>query len=215
LVTTNLTGNTNGSGFDFFGNLVPNIGQPDRGCSEWILPVTNQLPNISLLVPITKPNGATVSAQINPGNAATAVFFRFGITTNYLASTTTNFLLPGTNFVTVSNQLSGLLAGTLYHYQAVATDSLGVTNSPDATLLTGTVTPPLLSVVGGSGAQTLQFAFTNSSGASFTVLTTTNLSQARTNWTPLGSAVESAPGQFQFVDGRTNSAARYYQIRSP
>ena len=215
LVSTNLTGNTNGVGFDFFGTQVPNIGQPDRGSSEWILPVTNQLPNISLLVPITKPNGATVSAQINPGNAATAIFFRFGITTNYLASTTTNFLLPGTNFVAVSNQFSGLLAGTLYHYQAVATNSLGVTNSPDATLLTGIVTPPLFSVVGGSGAQTLQFAFTNSPGASFTVLTTTNLSQARTNWTPLGSALESAPGQFQFVDGRTNSAARYYQIRSP
>jgi len=61
-----------------------------------------------------------------------------------------------------------------------------------------------------------QFAFTNNVGALFGVLTTTNLSQPRTNWTALGGVIEVAPGQFQFTDPQaTNNPQRFYQIRSP
>jgi hypothetical protein len=65
-----------------------------------------------------------------------------------------------------------------------------------------------------SGA--FQFAFTNTVGALFGVLATTNLSQPLTNWTTLGGITEVSPGQFQFTDPQTtNYPQRFYQIQSP
>jgi alpha-tubulin suppressor-like RCC1 family protein len=61
-----------------------------------------------------------------------------------------------------------------------------------------------------------QFTFTNNPGARFTVLMTTDLALPLANWTPIGSALEVFPGQFQFSDPQaTNDAARFYRVRSP
>ena len=61
-----------------------------------------------------------------------------------------------------------------------------------------------------------QFAFTNSVGAIFGVLTSTNVALPLTNWTALGGATEVSPGQFQFTDPQaTNNPQRFYVIRSP
>jgi len=58
--------------------------------------------------------------------------------------------------------------------------------------------------------------FTNSVGAIFGVLATTNLSLPQTNWTALGSVTEVSPGQFQFADTQaTNNPQRFYEVRSP
>ena len=55
-----------------------------------------------------------------------------------------------------------------------------------------------------------QFGFTNSVGALFGVLATTNLSLPLTNWTALGGVAEISPGQFQFTDPQaTNSDAAF------
>jgi streptogramin lyase len=77
-------------------------------------------------------------------------------------------------------------------------------------------TPPVL-----TGAQMLndgavQFAFSNTPGASFTVLSTTNLSLPLSNWTVVGAASNTAPGVFQFTSPpTTNDAQRFYSVRSP
>ena len=61
-----------------------------------------------------------------------------------------------------------------------------------------------------------QFAFTNSVGALFGVLATTNVALPLTNWTVLGGVTELSPGQFQFTDPQpTNGAQRFYRVRSP
>jgi Kelch motif. len=61
-----------------------------------------------------------------------------------------------------------------------------------------------------------QFAFTNSPGAIFGVLASTNLALPLTNWTALGGVMEISPGQFQFTDSQaTNNPKRFYLIRSP
>ncbi|MGA9450524.1 MAG: choice-of-anchor Q domain-containing protein [Verrucomicrobiia bacterium] len=77
--------------------------------------------------------------------------------------------------------------------------------------------PPRLTGAMKSGSGSFQFAFTNnSSGVTFTVLTTTNLALPINNWTVLGGAIVIAPGQYQFTDpGATNYPQRFYQVVSP
>jgi hypothetical protein len=72
-----------------------------------------------------------------------------------------------------------------------------------------------------TGAQTLangsfQFSFTNSPGAAFSVLMTTNPALAPSNWTVLGPVTDSPPGQFQFSDPQAaNGGQRFYRVSSP
>ncbi len=62
-----------------------------------------------------------------------------------------------------------------------------------------------------NGAFTL--AFTDSVGALFGVLATTNLSLLPTNWTSLGGVTEVAPGQFQFTDAQaTNTPSKFFGL---
>ena len=78
------------------------------------------------------------------------------------------------------------------------------------------VTPPLL---GGAQILTnglLQFAFTNNPGATFTVLSTTDLSLPLSDWTVAGAASNIGGSQFQFtVQPATNAGQGFYTVRSP
>ena len=61
-----------------------------------------------------------------------------------------------------------------------------------------------------------QFAFSNSPGAFFSVLATTNPALPLSNWTTLGDMKEVSPGQFQFTDPQpTNAPQLFYRVRSP
>lgn len=65
-----------------------------------------------------------------------------------------------------------------------------------------------------SGA--FQFGFTNTPGAGFTALGTTNLSLSLSNWSVLGSVPEISPGVFQFTDQQAaDSPQHFYRVRSP
>ncbi len=76
--------------------------------------------------------------------------------------------------------------------------------------------PPILTGPAILDDGTFQFTFTNSVGALFGVLATTDLSLPTTNWTVLGGVVEVSPGRFQFTDPQaTNNPQRFYLIRSP
>lgn len=62
----------------------------------------------------------------------------------------------------------------------------------------------------------LRIDFSNVHGVTFTVLGSTDLALPLSNWPILGPAIELAPGQFRFVDyDVTNSAQRFYRVRSP
>ena len=83
------------------------------------------------------------------------------------------------------------------------------------------VAAPLFSPITLAGARTLtdgsfQFAFTNTPGALFGVLSTTNPALPLSNWTVLGGATEVSPGQFQFTDPQErNNPHLFYRVRSP
>lgn len=78
---------------------------------------------------------------------------------------------------------------------------------------------PTATVLTGAAKQSngsFQFGFTNSVGAVFGGLATTNLSLPLGNWTALGNVTEIAPGRFQFTDTHaTNGGQRFYRIRAP
>ena len=58
-----------------------------------------------------------------------------------------------------------------------------------------------------------QLTFTNVSGLNFSILASTNIATAVTNWTVLGTPIETpAAGQYQFTDSVTNKA-RFYRVR--
>jgi len=82
------------------------------------------------------------------------------------------------------------------------------------------LTVPVPSVPVLTNLQTLNglltFGFTNSSGAAFGVLASTDATVALTNWTRLGAATETAPGQFQFTDPQaSNAPQQFYRVFSP
>ena len=75
---------------------------------------------------------------------------------------------------------------------------------------------PTLVNVSDSGTNGFQFAFSNSLGATFSVLSSTNVSLSQINWTVLGQAMQTVPGEFQFTDMQTtNYPQRYYRVSSP
>jgi hypothetical protein len=62
----------------------------------------------------------------------------------------------------------------------------------------------------------MQLSLSSVSGASFTVLSSTNLAMSLDNWTALGSMIEMSPGLYQFTDPQLSTNPQcYYRIRSP
>jgi hypothetical protein len=78
--------------------------------------------------------GATLNGSVNATGASTAVSFEYGPTASYgttIAASPTP--VAGTAPTAVSSPLSGLVAGTTYHYRVVATNSSGTTQGEDMT----------------------------------------------------------------------------------
>ncbi len=78
------------------------------------------------------------------------------------------------------------------------------------------VTPPTLTSVQTLANGACLFCFTNTAGASFTVLSTTDVSLPLSNWVVAGTATIISPGLFQFTTPpMTNDPQRFYTVRSP
>lgn len=86
---------------------------------------------------------ATVSGTVNPNGAATTCTFEFGTSTSY-GSSVPCASAPGSGAsgVSATAGLSGLAAGTTYHYRIVATNAGGTSNGGDATFTTASTPPP-------------------------------------------------------------------------
>ena len=148
----------------------------------------------------------------------------FTVTATGIQPFSYQWLKNGTNLVNGGN-VSGANTNTLTlanvqtndtgNFAVVVTNSWGSVTSSVAVL---TVVVPS-SITLSSAMLTnriFYFSFTNTPGASFSVLTTTNLSLPFSNWTTLIGVVEAPPGKFQFTDPQaTNSPQRFYRVRSP
>jgi sugar lactone lactonase YvrE len=77
-------------------------------------------------------------------------------------------------------------------------------------------TAPILTSAQMLGHGVLQFTFTNNPGASFTVLSATNLALPLSNWTVAGAASNTGSDVFQFTSQpTTNESQVFYSVRSP
>jgi hypothetical protein len=86
-------------------------------------------------------------------------------------------------------------------------DNMAVTPAPPPIVL-------LQATKLGNGA--FQCTFTNTPGATFTMLGSTNLALPLTNWNAVGSVTEISSGLYQFTDQQaTNRPLFFYRVRTP
>jgi hypothetical protein len=107
---------------------------------------------------------------VNPNGAATTWHVEYGTSTSYGSNTSSASVGSGTASVAVSGSLTGLTAGTIYHYRVVATNSSGTGRGADG-ILTTSATPQVVTGSAGNVAPT-----------SATLNGTVNPSSRSTSW---------------------------------
>jgi PKD repeat protein len=197
-------------GTNIFTVEVIDDGQPPLSAFQTFLVVVLP-PNAPPTVAITSPtNGASFTAPATITIQAAA--------SDSDGSITNVQFFDGDTFLgSVSSSpynLSVSLAVGSHALIAVASDNLGATAPSLPATVTG-LTPIVISGASNLPDGTFQFAFTNTPGASFSVLTSTNLALPVEEWTSAGAALETAPGSYQFTDETPGVPQRYYRVRSP
>jgi Ca2+-binding RTX toxin-like protein len=114
-----------------------------------------------------KANSATVGGTVNPEGSAATYQVEYGKTTSYgsKAPAKPASVGSGTSPVSVSEGVSGLEAGTTYHYRVVATNEAGTRSGEDRTFTTEA--PPLTATQLAGMAVTDPFNGTTSAVSSF------------------------------------------------
>jgi hypothetical protein len=98
-------------------------------------------------------SGATLNATLNPNGSATSFHFEYGTDTTYGTSTASTDAGAGVGDQPVTADLTGLTAGTTYHFRLVADNGTGgVQHGADAVFSTAPGTPPSASDVSVFGA---------------------------------------------------------------
>ena len=85
---------------------------------------------------------ATLNGTVNPVGSETTYQFEYGLTTSYGSTTSITSAGSGFTAVPVSAALTGLSAGTVYHFRVTATNDSGTANGEDATFSTTSTGPP-------------------------------------------------------------------------
>jgi hypothetical protein len=169
----------------------------------------------TLVIAVPTPTAIILtSAGVLPGGA-----FQFGFTNtpgvSFTVLATTNLALPLSNW-TVLGGVTEVSPGNFQFTDPQAASYPQrfylVRSGPSIGAVTTVVLANPAELLNGA----FQFSFTNTPGASFSVLATTNLVLPLSTWTVLGGVAEVSPGQFQFTDLQaTNGQKRFYRIRSP
>jgi hypothetical protein len=81
-------------------------------------------------------SSAALNGTVNPRGTETSYYFQYGPTTAYGAQTPTTAVGAGTMGVEVSQPISGLQLGTVYHFRLVASSAAGTTIGQDHTFTT-------------------------------------------------------------------------------
>jgi hypothetical protein len=129
----------------------------------WLLnagATTNQLPSVTTSAASNlTTNSATLNGSLNPNGAVTTAKFEYGLTTSYGSTVALAGTFTGSNSVTASTNLAGLVAGTVYHFRLTATNANGLTLGSDQNFTTvsnspSTNLPPSISTLAASNVTT-------------------------------------------------------------
>jgi hypothetical protein len=102
---------------------------------------------------VIKTTGVTLNGTLNPNSSATSYHFEYGTDTTYGTSTASADAGAGAEDQPVTADLTGLTAGTTYHFRLVADNGTGgVQHGADGVFSTAPGTPPSASDVSVFGA---------------------------------------------------------------
>jgi hypothetical protein len=101
---------------------------------------TNQPTVATLDATAISMTSATLNGTINPNGLATTYHFEWGTTVSYGNNTPTLSAGSGTVTLAESANISGLTAGTTYHFRIVGVNSDGTSNGNDFTFIPGAAT---------------------------------------------------------------------------
>jgi plastocyanin len=118
IVASNSAGTTVGSDTTF--TTLPMTGFP--------VVTTNPATNVTA-------SSARLNGTLDPHGLSATVYFQYGTTTSY-GSITPNQIKTGNDYQNVFAGISGLTAGTTYHFRIVATNTIGTRYGIDRTLTT-------------------------------------------------------------------------------
>lgn len=107
--------------------------QDDPKCTD--LPTVTTMPATDITATC-----ATLKGIANPNSGSTNYYFDWGTTTAYGFATAPKYAGGGASNVNVFSYISGLVAGTTYHFRLVATNPLGTRMGNDMTFVAGSVT---------------------------------------------------------------------------
>jgi hypothetical protein len=154
---------------------------------------------------------AVLNASINANYVTTRAWFDWGTTTNYVANTPPRLIGKGGSDVAANALITGLTAGTLYHFRAVATNSLG-TNYGDDRVFTWLNTRPRITAWERQSDGSYRLRFTATSGQAYRIDGSTELPA----WIELGVARDLGGGLFEFVDANAGRIPRrFYRVKAP
>ncbi len=130
---------------------INSAGTAVGGDLTFTMPLTSAPFVVSATASGITATNVTLGGTVKTGGLKTTVYFQYGLTTGY-GSLTTAISLGATNMpLSVSSLISSLAPGTTYHYQLVASNSVGITPTGDLTF----TTPPLLPVIMSSPATSI------------------------------------------------------------
>ncbi len=160
-------------------------------------------------------SGANLIGSSDPEGSTTTLAVQYGPTATYTATTSAFSIGNGTTSVTIAVPVSGLAAGTTYHYRAVASSAGGTVYGADKTFLT---LGPNYSVAGqayvaAAGAQ-LSFSI-NPNGVATSVYfiysTNSNFSTFSQTATQSLGAGKVAVSVSAFLSGLAANTTYYYK----
>ncbi|MDB6019791.1 MAG: Fibronectin type domain protein, partial [Pedosphaera sp.] len=134
-----VTGLTPGSYYHF---RIAGTNSSGRNTSADNIFFTAAVPLVTTL-PATNigATNATLWGSVNPGTAATTVYFQYGATTNYDSVSGSILLSAGSGAQSVSNLLTGLPIVSTFHFRVVATNNAGTSFGADLSFTTLPLAP--------------------------------------------------------------------------
>jgi virginiamycin B lyase len=130
-----------------------NLWFTEVGNHGWIATMTVAPAVTSPTVTSVTEQGATLNAGVTPNSQATTYHFEYGPTTAYGSQSSPASAGAGAGASPVATPVSGLTAGSAYHFRAVASNATGTSYGPDSTFTTHT--PPAAFTQPATGVTTM------------------------------------------------------------